>query len=244
MAMGAVSQRLVDGAKRDADGDVRRTRVDSVKAPRRKASARLTPESSLDAKSQASLPASGVTPVSTPRAAPASRARPKAGKRASTAADLMRSPAVCCHLEETLQRAAQLMWEHDVGAVVVVDDGGRPRHVVTDRDLCMGAFTQGVALWQSPLRSVRPAPAVCCSVDSGVNEVCRLMKEHGIRRLAVVDASGAAVGMIGLGDLIREATLSTPKSRTRGLTPVQLARTLSALYEDTGVPEGRSSPLS
>ena len=67
----------------------------------------------------------------------------------------------------------------------------------------------------------------------------RVMKEHGVRRLPVVDGAGAVVGMVGMADLIREATLTTPKARTRGLTPAQLAQTLSAVYEDTGIPEGR-----
>ena len=62
------------------------------------------------------------------------------------------------------------------------------------------------------------------------------MEERGVRRIPVVDAAGAVVGIIGLGDLIREAAMAAPKNRTRGLTPAQLAQTLSAVYEDVGVP--------
>jgi CBS domain-containing protein len=131
------------------------------------------------------------------------------------------------------------MWEHDVGAVVVVNAEGKPRHVVTDRDVCMGAYTRGVPLWASDVSSVEPAPVVSCSRDAGVVEARRLMQEHGVRRIPVVDDAGAVVGMIGLGDLVREAMASLPKGRARGLTTAQLAQTLMAVYEDVPVPADR-----
>jgi CBS domain-containing protein len=178
---------------------------------------------------------------SAPASAPASgpRARTRASKRTARVGDLMRSPAVCCHAGDTLHHVAQLMWERDVGAVVVVDEHDEPRYMVTDRDVCIGAYTQGVSLWDSRVESLRPQPVITCSVDAGVAEVRRAMEEHGVRRIPVVDAAGALVGVIGLGDLIREAAMTAPKDRTRGLTPAQLAQTLSALYEDVAVPPGR-----
>jgi CBS domain-containing protein len=153
----------------------------------------------------------------------------------------MRAPAICCGVSDTLHRVAQLMWEHDVGAVVVVDDRGKACHVITDRDICMGAYTQGVALWSSHVSSVKPAPLVSCHVGAGVIEVRRLMQEHGLRRIPVLDAAGTVVGVVGLGDLVREATINAPKARNRGLTAPQLAQTLTAVYEDVPVPPDRVS---
>lgn len=174
-----------------------------------------------------------------PDSTPASRTR--AGKRSSTVADLMRAPAVCCRLTDTLQRAAQLMWEHDVGAVVVLDEAGKARHLITDRDVCMGAYTQGVPLRASGVKSVLPAPLLTCSSETGVAEARRLMQEHGVRRIPVTDASGSVVGVIGLGDLVREARASAPKGRSRAISASQLVQTLAAVYEDTGVPSGRAA---
>jgi CBS domain-containing protein len=68
------------------------------------------------------------------------------------------------------------------------------------------------------------------------------MQEHGVRRIPVLDGAGRVVGMVGLGDLIRESTVAAPKLRTRGLTPAQLAQTLTAIYEDVPVPEDRVRP--
>jgi CBS domain-containing protein len=141
-----------------------------------------------------------------------------------------------------LHRVAQLMWEHDVGIVVVVDAEGRALHVVTDRDVCMGAYTQGMPLWATHVRSVKPAPLVYCTSEAGVIEARRLMQEHGVRRIPVLDAAGGVVGVVGLGDLIREATITAPKGRTRGLTAPQLSQTLMAVYEDVPVPDDRAAP--
>jgi CBS domain-containing protein len=47
--------------------------------------------------------------------------------------------------DDTLNFAAQLMWEHDCGVAPVVKENGRLCGVITDRDICMAAYTQGAA---------------------------------------------------------------------------------------------------
>jgi CBS domain-containing protein len=234
--MTAARLRLVDEAKGDTAGKRRREAAQgevSVTAPNAKASQGAGGD-------KAARDTTSRETAETAQSMPASRTRVRPRKRASTVADVMRSPAVCCRMRDSLHRVAQLMWEHDVGAVVVLDDAGQPRHVITDRDVCMGAYTQGVALWASQVGSVKPGPLVSCSADAGVIEVRNLMQEYGVRRIPVLDAAGNAVGVVGLGDLVREATINAPKARTRALTPPQLAQTLVAVYEDVPVPPDRA----
>jgi CBS domain-containing protein len=230
MAMTAARLRLVDEAKGET-------------ASKRRANAARGDQAGEPAPSRqqaARGPSSDSEVVARQEATPASHQRVRAGKRASTVADVMRSPAVCCRLNDSLQRVAQLMWEHDVGLLVVLDDAGKALHVITDRDVCMGVYTQGVALWATNVQSVKPAPLVSCSSEAGVVEARRLMQEYGVRRIPVVDEAGFVVGVVGFGDLVREATISTPKARTRGLTAPQLAQTLTAVYEDVPVPPDRA----
>ena len=61
------------------------------------------------------------------------------------------------------------------------------------------------------------------------------------RRVPVTDSDGSVVGMLGLGDLTREATMPAPKGRSRGLTTPELARTFAAVYAERRVPDGRTS---
>jgi CBS domain-containing protein len=60
--------------------------------------------------------------------------------------DIMSQDVATCREDDSLDRAAQLMWDRDVGSVPVVDGEGRPLGMITDRDICMAAYTQGEAL--------------------------------------------------------------------------------------------------
>ncbi|MBA3541520.1 MAG: CBS domain-containing protein, partial [Deltaproteobacteria bacterium] len=51
-----------------------------------------------------------------------------------------------CQPTDTLAAAAKLMWEHDIGALPVVDQVGHVVGMITDRDACMAAYTRGDAL--------------------------------------------------------------------------------------------------
>ena len=61
---------------------------------------------------------------------------------------IMSRPAVTCAVSDTATRAAQLMWDSDIGCVVVLQADGRVAGIVTDRDLCMAAYTRGLPLHQ------------------------------------------------------------------------------------------------
>ena len=54
--------------------------------------------------------------------------------------ELMSQPVRSCAVTDSADRAAQIMWEGDCGAVPVLDDDRRLVGVVTNRDICMAAF--------------------------------------------------------------------------------------------------------
>src|SRR5699024_6153701 len=59
------------------------------------------------------------------------------------ARDLMTRDVATCHASDTLDHCARLMWDRGCGCVGVLEDGHRPVAVITDRDVCMAAYTQG-----------------------------------------------------------------------------------------------------
>ena len=61
------------------------------------------------------------------------------------ASAVMRTEISVCSPDDTLERAARLMWDHDCGALPVLDDHGAVLAMLTDRDICMATFTQGRA---------------------------------------------------------------------------------------------------
>lgn len=119
--------------------------------------------------------------------------------------ELMSSPAMTCNEHDSLEHAARLLWENDCGALAVVGDDGAVHAVITDRDVCMGAYTRGARLAElAVIGSMSKELAVCRESDD-VLAAASSMQKHRVRRLPVVDGKGMPVGMISLGDLTRAA---------------------------------------
>ncbi|HEX9622275.1 MAG TPA: CBS domain-containing protein [Polyangiaceae bacterium] len=125
------------------------------------------------------------------------------------AQDFMTAHVHTCSAEDTFEHAAKLMWENDIGCVVVTDVDRRPVGVITDRDIAMAAYTQGVRLSDGRVATAMSRHVVACSVRTPASEVEHLMQAAQIRRVPIVDASERLVGIATLGDLAR-ATQATP----------------------------------
>jgi CBS domain-containing protein len=117
--------------------------------------------------------------------------------------DIMSKPVITCSPIDSLDQAARLMWEFDCGAVPVVDTDGTVAGIVTDRDACMAAYTQGKSLKDIAVSEAMARQVFCCRPDDALEAVERLMESKQIRRLPVVDAEKRPVGLVTLGDIAR-----------------------------------------
>ncbi len=140
--------------------------------------------------------------------------------------EVMNQPVVTCPESGTLDQAARLMWEFDCGVVPIVDDGGRVTGVVTDRDICIAAYTQGRPLATIPVTTAMARAVVVGRADQTVEQGEALMREHQIRRLPVLDNDGTLVGIVSMNDLAREAA-RTPRTGTER----EFVRTIAAVCE-------------
>jgi len=116
--------------------------------------------------------------------------------QAHVASDLMTQQVHHCRVTDRLDRVAAVMWNHDCGAVPVVGDGGRTIGMVTDRDICMAAYTRGQRVVQA------------------------VMRMHRIRRLPVIDIGGNLVGFLSLADIVRNARPPIEKDDALGFEKV------------------------
>jgi CBS domain-containing protein len=121
------------------------------------------------------------------------------------ARELMTSNPECVTREDSLQRAAQIMRDLDVGFVPVVDDHSSMRlsGVITDRDIAVRAVADGrtdglVAdvMTSGSLRTVSP--------DDSDNDVMRAMRDAQVRRIPVVEDGNRLVGIIAQADIATE----------------------------------------
>ena len=119
--------------------------------------------------------------------------------------EVMTHPVVTCPVSATTDNAARLMWEFDCGIVPVVDDDGRLAGVITDRDICMAAYTQGVGLAAIPVTSAMARQVVAAHVEDTVESVESLMRTSQIRRVPVLDRDDRIAGIVAINDLARLA---------------------------------------
>jgi CBS domain-containing protein len=144
--------------------------------------------------------------------------------------DAMRTRVYVCTPEDTLARAAQLMWEKDLGCLPVCGPGRKPIAMLTDRDISMAAFMQWKHLAETSVESAMSRGLFTCSPDDELAQAEEIMRRNQVRRLPVVDEQGVLVGLLSLGDVARYVH---QRSSHQNGTPAQqrLAETLAAICE-------------
>lgn len=141
---------------------------------------------------------------------------------------IMTRAVVSCSGNDTLHRAAQIMWDRDCGAVPVVDAEGRAVGVVTDRDLCMAAYTRGRPLSAISVSSLLSGKLHTCVPSTSLDEAIARMRFERVRRLVVVEPRDQRlVGMLSLADLARHLSALAPTRREAGQALSQLLASLS-----------------
>jgi CBS domain-containing protein len=142
---------------------------------------------------------------------------------------LMSRTVRTCRRDETLNRAAQLMWETDCGCVPVVDEDGRPVGMITDRDVCMAAYTQGRPLDALPVASAMARDLRSCHATDTIVEAESIMRTAQVRRLPVVDAGGRLIGLLSLNDIVREGARVRGTRQKAAVVSDEIASTLAAI---------------
>lgn len=146
---------------------------------------------------------------------------------------LMTRTVAACHPDDGLNVPAKLMWEKDCGCVpVVLDEEGGARVVgmVTDRDVCMAAYTQG-----RPLEAIKVATAmsdrVCsCRPTDPLRVALTVLRTNQLHRLPVVDTDDHLIGMLSLADLAREAAREHGRKRPE-VEDADIAQAIEAISQ-------------
>jgi CBS domain-containing protein len=123
---------------------------------------------------------------------------------------LMTRTVRTCSPDDSLSCAAEIMWNHDCGCVPVVLEGdGDPQLVamITDRDVCMAAWTQGRPLCEIPVRTAMSHTVCSVGPHEPVEVALKILATNQLHRLPVLDAAGRLVGIVALADIAREARL-------------------------------------
>jgi CBS domain-containing protein len=115
--------------------------------------------------------------------------------------DRFRMPLATAATTDTVAAAARVMRDRRVGSLVVLRDG-HPVGIVTDRDLVLRVLAPGLDPKSQRLEDLVTYDPVTVSVNDGIETAAYRMREHGVRRLPIVDERGTAVGIVTADDLL------------------------------------------
>ena len=112
-----------------------------------------------------------------------------------------RQDVVTISPEATVRELIALLAEHNVGALVVSDDGERVAGIVSERDVVRRLHADEAVL-DSAVASIMTAEVRTCSGQDGLTDLMQTMTEHRIRHVPVV-ADGKLTGIISIGDVVK-----------------------------------------
>jgi CBS domain-containing protein len=107
--------------------------------------------------------------------------------------------------DDTILEAAALMRKYHAGDVIIVEERNGLRYpigIVTDRDIVIELIAKGIAFDSVAVGDLMCGDLVLAQEDDDLFDAIQMMRQKGVRRLPVVDKSGALIGIITVDDLI------------------------------------------
>ncbi len=154
--------------------------------------------------------------------------------------NVMSSKIASCTKGSSLSAVARLMAEHDCGAIPVVEDGGRPIGIVSDRDIVLRTLAAGKDAKDLTAGDVMSRPCVSVSQDADFDACVCMMEGNKIRRVVVVDGGGKCVGIVSQADV----ALNAPKRRVGGVVNHISKRDTEPMRPRSAVRAAREHPVT
>jgi CBS domain-containing protein len=116
--------------------------------------------------------------------------------------DVMTPDPHTVDVDATIEEAAKVMRDHDVGPVIVTENGD-VAGILTDRDIVIRAVAEGHAPGEAKVGDICTRDVTTLSADQSIEDALQVMREADVRRVPVVDGD-EPVGIVSLGDLAQE----------------------------------------
>ena len=112
-------------------------------------------------------------------------------------------PLVIVSPEDAVFNALQVMADHNVGAVLVLD-GKQLVGIFSERDYARKVILFGKASKDTRVREIMTDKVLYVTPDRTVDECMAIMTEKHFRHLPVLDDDGRVVGIVSIGDVVKE----------------------------------------
>jgi CBS domain-containing protein len=121
--------------------------------------------------------------------------------------DIMTQDVVCAAPDTRLGDIAQMMVEHDCGAIPIAErsDARRLVGMVTDRDIVCRVVAEGRNPHDMTAREIMSSPVRGVSPDDDIEQCCRVMEREQVRRAPVFQTDGTCCGIVSQADIALHA---------------------------------------
>lgn len=109
---------------------------------------------------------------------------------------------VTIHPEQTIREAAGLMFQYNIGAVVVVNAEGKIAGILSERDIVRKAVNHN-RVFDMAVQDVMTADVITAVPQDDLMSVAHTMTEHRFRHMPIVDEQHNLIGIISIGDVLK-----------------------------------------
>lgn len=117
--------------------------------------------------------------------------------------EVMTANPTCCLLTDSAQAVAKVLCDRNIGSMPVVADQQSRKliGIITDRDLCCSIVAGGLDPSTMQIERFVKLTPFACREGENVEACERLMQEHQVRRIPIVDAEDRVIGIVSQADL-------------------------------------------
>jgi CBS domain-containing protein len=117
--------------------------------------------------------------------------------------EIMTKNPVCCVPSDLASKAAELMKNHHIGSIPIVDhqQTNKLLGIVTDRDLTLRIIADGLDAKSTTVETVMTHKIVTCKAEDDFQKALDAMSENQLRRIPIVDDEDRILGIIAQADM-------------------------------------------
>lgn len=120
--------------------------------------------------------------------------------------DIMSKDIASLNSNDTVEKAAQMMKQYDVGSIPICDNK-KVVGIVTDRDIAVRCVAEHQDIQNQKVCEIMTSDPVVGNPEMNVHDAAKIMSEKQIRRLPIVE-NNSLIGIVALGDISLEPALS------------------------------------
>ncbi|WP_298839144.1 CBS domain-containing protein [Clostridium sp.] len=136
--------------------------------------------------------------------------------------EIMTKDVISLSVDDTVERAAQIMREYNIGSIPVNTQGRGIVGIITDRDIILRCVAEGKDIKMQKIREIMTSNPVVGDENININDATRIMGERQIRRLPIT-SNNELIGIVSLGDLALEPNLKQETTDVLGEISVPCA---------------------